>query len=63
LILEAQKKKEIPSDLDPEMLAESLISSFQGALLRAKVKKSSAPLKNFIYLYFERFLVPGGEER
>jgi len=56
LILEAQKKKEIPSDLDPEMLAESLISSFQGALLRAKVKKSSAPLKNFIYLYFERFL-------
>jgi len=45
------------------MLAESLISSFQGALLRAKVKKSSAPLKNFIYLYFERFLVPGGEER
>ena len=62
LILEAQKKKEISSDLDPEMLAESLISSFQGALLRAKVKKSSAPLKNFIYLYFERFLVQSGEE-
>jgi TetR/AcrR family transcriptional regulator, transcriptional repressor for nem operon len=62
LILEAQKKKEISSDLDPEMLAESLISSFQGALLRAKVKKSAAPLKNFIYLYFERFLVQSGEE-
>lgn len=62
LIIEAQKRKEIPSDLDPEMLGESLISSFQGALLRAKVKKSSAPLKNFIYLYFERFLVQSGEE-
>ena len=56
LIIEAQKRKEIPSDLDPEMLGESLISSFQGALLRAKVKKSSAPLKNFIFLYFDRFL-------
>jgi TetR/AcrR family transcriptional repressor of nem operon len=38
------------------MLAENLIASFQGALLRAKVKKSSEPLKNFIYLYFDRFL-------
>lgn len=63
LIFEAQTNKEIPSDLDPEMLAESLISSFQGALLRAKVKKSSAPLRNFIYLYFERFLVQSGKER
>ncbi|NTW16115.1 MAG: TetR family transcriptional regulator, partial [Syntrophaceae bacterium] len=37
-------------------LAENLIASFQGALLRSKVKKSPEPLKNFIYLYFERFL-------
>jgi TetR/AcrR family transcriptional repressor of nem operon len=56
LIIEAQKNKEIPSDLDPEMLAESIISSFQGALLRSKVKKSPEPLYNFIYLYFDRFL-------
>ncbi len=56
LLLQAQKEKSIPADLDPEMLAENLIASFQGALLRAKVKKSSEPLKNFIYLYFERFL-------
>jgi TetR/AcrR family transcriptional repressor of nem operon len=56
LLLQAQKEKSIPADLDPEMLAESLIASFQGALLRAKVKKSSEPLKNFIYLYFDRFL-------
>ncbi len=56
LLLQAQGEKAIPEDLDPEMLAENLISSFQGALLRSKVKKSSEPLKNFIYLYFDRFL-------
>jgi TetR/AcrR family transcriptional repressor of nem operon len=56
LLLQAQKEKSIPEDLDPEMLAENLIASFQGALLRAKVKKSSEPLKNFIHLYFDRFL-------
>jgi TetR/AcrR family transcriptional repressor of nem operon len=56
LLLHAQKEKTIPEDLDPEMLAENLISSFQGALLRSKVKKSPEPLKNFIYLYFDRFL-------
>jgi TetR/AcrR family transcriptional repressor of nem operon len=56
LLLQAQKEKTIPEDLDPEMLAENLIASFQGALLRSKVKKSPDPLKNFIYLYFDRFL-------
>ena len=56
LLLQAQEKKTIPPDIDPEMLAENLISSFEGALLRSKVKKSSEPLNNFIYLYFDRFL-------
>jgi TetR/AcrR family transcriptional regulator, transcriptional repressor for nem operon len=56
LLLQAQQAKTIPADLDAEMLAENLISSFQGALLRAKVKKTSQPLKDFIHLYFDRFL-------
>jgi TetR/AcrR family transcriptional regulator, transcriptional repressor for nem operon len=56
LVVEAQEKKTIPADIDAEMLAENLISSFQGALLRSKVKKSSGPLKNFISLYFDKFL-------
>jgi TetR/AcrR family transcriptional regulator, transcriptional repressor for nem operon len=56
LLVEAQEKKTIPANINAEMLAENLISSFQGALLRSKVKKSSEPLKNFIYLYFDRFL-------
>ncbi|NVN89573.1 MAG: TetR family transcriptional regulator C-terminal domain-containing protein [Desulfuromonadales bacterium] len=56
LLLQAQTEKTISADLDPEMLAENLVSSFEGALLRSKVKKSSEPLKNFIFLYFDRFL-------
>ncbi len=56
LLLQAQKQKAIPADLDAGMLAENLIASFEGALLRAKVKKSSEPLKNFTYLFFDKFL-------
>lgn len=56
LLLQAQKEKTIAADMNVEMLAENLISSFQGALLRSKVKKSPEPLNNFIHLYFEVFL-------
>jgi TetR/AcrR family transcriptional repressor of nem operon len=56
LLLQAQKEKTIPADMNVEMLAENLISSFQGALLRSKVKKSPEPLNNFIHLYFDVFL-------
>lgn len=58
LLLQAQREKAIAEDLDAETLAENLIASFEGALLRAKVKKSSEPLKNFIHLYFDKFLAP-----
>jgi len=56
LLHEARKDNAILSEVDPEILAENLISSFQGALLRSKVKKSSGPLNNFIHLYFDKFL-------
>ena len=56
LLFQAQKDKTIPPDLNTDMLAENLISSFQGALLRSKVKKSPEPLNNFIHLYFDVFL-------
>lgn len=56
LLEEAQKEKALPSDLDPGMLAENMIASFEGAILRAKVKKSAEPVNNFLYLYFNRFL-------
>jgi len=56
LLLKAQKENAISADLNAEMLAENLLSSFQGAILRSKVKKSSEPLRNFIHLYFDIFL-------
>ncbi|MDD2853553.1 MAG: TetR family transcriptional regulator C-terminal domain-containing protein [Desulfuromonadaceae bacterium] len=56
LLLQAQKEHAISTDMNTEMLAENLISSFQGALLYSKVKKSPEPLKNFIHLYFDVFL-------
>jgi TetR/AcrR family transcriptional regulator, transcriptional repressor for nem operon len=56
LLLQAQKEKTIPADLEPEMLAENLIASFEGAVLLAKVKKSPEPVKDFLFLYFDRFL-------
>jgi TetR/AcrR family transcriptional repressor of nem operon len=59
LLRQAQKENAIPADLNPEMLAENLIASFQGTLLRSKIKKSSEPLRGFIHLYFDRFLLPG----
>lgn len=56
LLLQAQKEKTIPANMDTDMLADNLISSFQGALLRSKIKKSPEPLRNFIHLYFDIFL-------
>jgi TetR/AcrR family transcriptional regulator, transcriptional repressor for nem operon len=56
LLLQAQQENSIPSGIDAEMLAENLISSFQGALLRSKIKKSLDPLLDFIHLYFDWFL-------
>ena len=56
LLLQAQKEQAISADMDAEMLAENLIASFQGALLRSKVKKSPEPLRNFIHFYFDIFL-------
>lgn len=56
LLHQSQEENAIPADMDTEMLAENMIASFEGALLRAKVTKSSEPLKNFIHLYFDKFL-------
>jgi TetR/AcrR family transcriptional repressor of nem operon len=61
LLLQAQKENTILADMNIEMLAENLISSFQGALLCSKVKKSPEPLRNFIHLYFDIFLAQRAE--
>ena len=56
LLRQAQEDKTLLAELDANVLAENLIASFQGALLCAKIKKSLAPLSNFIDLYFTTFL-------
>ena len=56
LLRQAHEDKTLLAELDVNVLAENLIASFQGALLCAKIKKSLAPLNNFIHLYFNIFL-------
>lgn len=56
LLEEAREEGAVPIEVEPVVLAESIVASFEGALLRAKVKKSVEPLKNFIHLYFDIFL-------
>lgn len=53
---EARDSGEIPADLSPGYAAECFLSGFEGALLVSKVMKSSAPLRNFIDMYFGRVL-------
>lgn len=55
---EARRRGDIAADSDPEQLAELLISGWQGATLRAKVRKSSAPMALFADLFFSHVLRP-----
>jgi TetR/AcrR family transcriptional repressor of nem operon len=56
MLKEARETGAVHIEVEPSILAESMVASFEGALLRAKVKKSVEPLKNFIHLYFNVFL-------
>ncbi|QWV97293.1 TetR/AcrR family transcriptional regulator [Geomonas nitrogeniifigens] len=56
MLKEARETGAVRIEVDPSVLAESMVASFEGALMRAKVKKSVEPLKNFIHLYFNVFL-------
>jgi TetR/AcrR family transcriptional repressor of nem operon len=56
VFVEAQEAKALPADLDPRLLAGTLISSFEGALLFGKVKKSVEPLRSFLSFFFDHFL-------
>lgn len=56
ILEEARKEGALHIDVESVVLAENIVASFEGALLRAKVKKSVEPLKNFIHLYFDIFL-------
>lgn len=51
-LLQAQRIGEIPEDYDAAELAEFLLNSWQGAVLRAKTLRSTAPLRTFLNVMF-----------
>jgi TetR/AcrR family transcriptional repressor of nem operon len=53
---DAQAADEIPADLDPDALATFCLAGYEGALLKAKVHKSTAPVDTFIAIVFDRLL-------
>jgi len=55
-IRDGQKAGEISRDMDSRALADFLLNSFEGAMLRMKVEKDSSPLDQFMTLVFSRVL-------
>jgi TetR/AcrR family transcriptional regulator, transcriptional repressor for nem operon len=53
---EAQQKGELRLELDPGVIACFILSSWEGAILRAKVMKSPQPLRDFIETIFATVL-------
>jgi len=51
-LAECQRRGEMENTLDARELAEFWLNSWQGALLRAKTMRSSAPLKTFLNVMF-----------
>ncbi len=52
-IAEAQAAREIASDFDADELADFLLASWQGAMLRMKVERSAAALERFKTIAFQ----------
>jgi TetR/AcrR family transcriptional repressor of nem operon len=63
LFREAQAVGELRADLDPQQVAEFYLNSFEGAVLRAKVSKSPAPLRLFTTMMFDGVLQGSIAER
>ena len=62
-LLIAQEAGEIAPDLDTRHLAEFCLSSWQGAVLRAKASRSVAPIRIFIDILFGHVLRPVEDHR
>jgi len=57
-LAEAQQAGEIPAHLDVHELAEFWLNSWQGAVLRAKTARSTAPIRTFLNMMFGFVLQP-----
>jgi TetR/AcrR family transcriptional repressor of nem operon len=53
---QAQQAGDIPAHLDVRELAEFWLGSWQGAILRAKTMRSTAPLRTFLNMMFSYVL-------
>ena len=53
---EAKQKGQLASEADPAVIAEFILSGWEGAILRAKVMKDSQPLRNFTDTLFATVL-------
>lgn len=54
----AQAAGEVRSDVKAEELADLLVDSWEGAVIRMKVERSTAPLDRCIKRHFDGFLLP-----
>jgi TetR/AcrR family transcriptional repressor of nem operon len=55
-IQEAQKQKTISSRMNPDRLAEYLMFSWEGAIMRCKITKSLQPVDTYLHFVFEELL-------
>jgi TetR/AcrR family transcriptional repressor of nem operon len=53
-LAEAREQGDLSRDTSPRLMAEFLLSGFEGALLVSKVMKSPEPLRNFMQVFFDR---------
>jgi TetR/AcrR family transcriptional repressor of nem operon len=57
VIAEAQREGALPCDGEPNAMAAFVIDAWEGAVMRAKVERSRAPLDNFLTMVFSKVLV------
>src|SRR5262249_13864727 len=58
VIAQAQAEGQISKDLPARTLAAFVLNGWEGALVRARVDKSKAPLEQFVKVTFARTLAP-----
>ncbi|MCQ4122113.1 TetR/AcrR family transcriptional regulator [Rhodococcus tibetensis] len=61
-IIEGQETGAIRGDLAPDLLADFLLASWQGAIMRMKIERNRGPLDQFLTVVFDALLTPSKNE-
>jgi len=56
VLQEAIQRGDLAKSMRPDALAEFLLNSYEGALIRMKAEKSDKPLENFLHFAFDVLL-------